>query len=394
MAHDQIRLDDLLARDVGVQWFEGVALVQAVCRQLSVMSASQTQFPGASQLALGADGTVMIAGAAATKSVPAAGHLLARLLSEDAPVRLRLLITQATAEDAGAGSLHEFSESLAYFERPDPEGILRGLYERAMVAAPAARPQLADDVFRVEESPTTSVAEPAVKKRRGRRTALAAGVLVALTAGLLIRAGARSGHFAVAAAGLANAVAPSPEAPVEEPGASGGNSQDSGNKAAPESRRRTTSPRAGIVTPNKAAGHEVFPTIITAPFADTLNVDRVAPEIPAEARRYDAAYELVAHAAGSLEQVYSRNDRGVTPPRQVYPALPAKPSPGSRAEDLTVLDLVVSAEGLVEHVRMRTPPRDVHEFMLVSAAKAWRFEPATLDGQPVRFRHSVAITTD
>ena len=393
MAHDQIRLDDLLARDVSVQWFEGIALVQAVCRQLSARNASQTQFPGASQIALGADGTVMIAGAAATKSVPAAGHLLARLLSEDAPVRLRLLITQATAEDAETGSLHEFSESLAYFERPDPEGILRGLYERAMVAAPAARPQRAADVFPVEESPATSVAEPAVKKRSGRRTAVAAGVLIALTAGFLIRAGARSGHFAVAAAGLADVVASSPEAPVEEPGASGGNSQDSGNQAAPESRRRTMSPRAGVVTPKKAGGHEVFPTI-TAPFADTLNLDRVAPEIPADALRYDVAHEMVAHAAGSLEQIYSRNDPAVTPPRQVYPALPAKPSPGTRAEDLTVLDLVVSAEGVVEHVRMRTPPRDIHEFMLVSAAKAWRFEPATLHGQPVRFRHSVAITTD
>jgi hypothetical protein len=61
-------------------------------------------------------------------------------------------------------------------------------------------------------------------------------------------------------------------------------------------------------------------------------------------------------------------------------------------EDLTLLDLVISPEGAVEQVRMRTTPRNVREFMLVSAAKAWRFQPATLDGRPVRFRHSVAIT--
>jgi len=261
-----------------------------------------------------------------------------------------------------------------------------------MVAAAAARPQVAADVFPVEKSLATSVTKPAVKKRRGRRTTVAAGVLAVLMAGLLIRAGSRSGHFAAAAAGLANVVVPSPEAPVEEARASGGNSQDGGNKAALESRRRTMSLRAGIVAPKKTGGHDVFPTTIAARFADTLPLD-LAPEIAAEALRYDAEYEMVAHAAGSLEQIYSRNDQAVTPPRQVYPALPAKPSPGSRAEDLTVLDLVVSAEGLVEHVRMRTPPRDIHEFMLVSAAKAWRFEPATLDGQRVRFRHSVAITT-
>ena len=121
MSHDQIRLDDLLARDVSVQWFEGVALVRALCRQLSAWSGADGLFPGASQITLASDGMVTIGGAAATTAVPAAGHLLARMLGDDVPVRLRLLVTQATAEDATSGSLHEFSESLAYFERPNPE---------------------------------------------------------------------------------------------------------------------------------------------------------------------------------------------------------------------------------------------------------------------------------
>ena len=67
MAHDQIRLDDLLARDVSVQWFEGVALVQALCRQLSSRSGADCMFPGASQVTLASDGAVTIGGAAATK---------------------------------------------------------------------------------------------------------------------------------------------------------------------------------------------------------------------------------------------------------------------------------------------------------------------------------------
>ena len=89
MSHDQIRLDDLLARDVSVQCFEGVALVQALCRQLSARSGADGVFPGASQITLASDGTVTIGGAAATKAVPAAGHLLARMLRDDAPVRRR-----------------------------------------------------------------------------------------------------------------------------------------------------------------------------------------------------------------------------------------------------------------------------------------------------------------
>ena len=80
------------------------------------------------------------------------------------------------------------------------------------------------------------------------------------------------------------------------------------------------------------------------------------------------------------------------PPQSIYPKLPAD-RPGVSADGRTVLDLLISAEGQVESVRMRTPPRDIHEFMLVSAAKAWRFDPATVHGRPVRFLYSVAITS-
>ena len=100
-----------------------------------------------------------------------------------------------------------------------------------------------------------------------------------------------------------------------------------------------------------------------------------------------------ATAAESSNKVYSRSDASVTPPRQVYAALPTQRPRGTRPEPLPVIDLVVAADGQVEHARLRTAPRDVHEFMLVSAAKAWRFDPATIDGRPVRFRLSVAITS-
>ena len=394
MAHDQIRFDDLLARDVSVQWFEGVALVQALCRELSARSGSETQFPGASQIALGADGTVTIAGTAATKSVPAAAHLLARLMSEDTPVRLRLLVSQATAEEGTLPSLHELSESLAYFERPNPEEILRGLYERAMVATPATQPQSAVDFLPVEKPADALVAEPVVKKGRNPRTAVAVGVVILLTAALLVRAGSRSGHLAAAAAELASVVTPSVDAPIEESGVSPTTgTKDGGGKPVTGSRgHQTTSRRAGTVPQQKVRGRYESPSILAVPSA-ALDADRVVP-VTLQPVSYDAAYEIVADASRTSGTIYSRNDQSVTPPKQVYPALPAKPSPGIRAEDLTVLDLVVSADGLVERVHIRTPPRDVHEFMLVSAAKAWRFEPATLDGRPVRFRHSVAITTD
>ena len=93
------------------------------------------------------------------------------------------------------------------------------------------------------------------------------------------------------------------------------------------------------------------------------------------------------------DPIYSKSDSEVTPPRQVYPALPAELPTTVMKRALTVVDLVIAPDGLVERVHLRTPPRDIHEFMLLSAAKAWRFEPALLDGRPVRFRHSVALTS-
>src|SRR5262245_32889226 len=134
MSATQIRLDELLARDVDVQWYEGVAIVQAVCRQLLASGVSNGEFPAATQIGISTQGTIRVLDTTSTKAVPAAAHLLAGLLSEDVPVRLRLVVSQATGESSPIESLREFSETLRYFERPDGELIVRNLMERAMLA--------------------------------------------------------------------------------------------------------------------------------------------------------------------------------------------------------------------------------------------------------------------
>ena len=394
MAHDQIRLDDLLARDVSVQWFEGVALVQALCRQLSGASGSDGVFPGASQITLVSDGTVTFEGAAATRSVPAAGHLLARMLSDDAPVRLRLLVTQATADDATSGSMHEFSETLAYFARPNPESILSALHARA-IAAPSARRQeieIAEPV--VERTPRASSPEPRARNRRRLVVPAAAAILLLAVTGVFVRAGTRSGRLASVVESLKSAVA----APVEAitagtPESPADTRKDKGTRGAGAA-QTTAAGSAPARGPRRSAVPVVSASAITLPltFTPARSIVMAQPVLE-DVLPPHASYVIESTSVESSERIYSRSDASVTPPRQVYPALPADPLPGTRREDLTVLDLVVAADGQVEHVRMRTSPRDIHEFMLVSAAKAWRFEPATVDGRPVRFRHSVAITS-
>jgi outer membrane biosynthesis protein TonB len=96
---------------------------------------------------------------------------------------------------------------------------------------------------------------------------------------------------------------------------------------------------------------------------------------------------------GATGRIYSREDGEVTPPKSVYPRLPADSEVGLRTRGRTILEVVVSTQGLVERVALRSAPQNIHEFMLVSAAKAWQFEPATVEGRPVRFRHLISLTT-
>ena len=89
--------------------------------------------------------------------------------------------------------------------------------------------------------------------------------------------------------------------------------------------------------------------------------------------------------------VYSRADGRGSPPRPVRPQLPAEPPFDPAVAPPTELELVIGATGLVESAKLQTPPRNVNEFMLVSAAKAWIFQPAELDGRPVAYRHRVRL---
>src|SRR4030095_9566436 len=99
MSTNQIRLDELLARQVEVQWYEGVAIVQALCHQLLAQGISPSEFPAVTQVGIRTDGTVRVMGVMSMQAVPAAAHLLTGMLSDDVPVRLRLVVSQATGQN-------------------------------------------------------------------------------------------------------------------------------------------------------------------------------------------------------------------------------------------------------------------------------------------------------
>jgi hypothetical protein len=92
------------------------------------------------------------------------------------------------------------------------------------------------------------------------------------------------------------------------------------------------------------------------------------------------------------ETVYSDDDDDIEPAVLIHPKLPTNPPSTVSPEDIGVLEIVVSETGAVEQVHLISTADRFHERMIVAAAKAWPFEPATKDGHPVRYRTRIRIT--
>jgi hypothetical protein len=103
--------------------------------------------------------------------------------------------------------------------------------------------------------------------------------------------------------------------------------------------------------------------------------------------------EAAASAPDTLSAApaYSSSDAAVLAPDLVRPPLRKGLPPGVRMEDLPEVELVVSSTGEVESAKFVTPMRGVKATVMLSVVKAWHFEPATLDGKPVRYRLRVRL---
>jgi hypothetical protein len=110
--------------------------------------------------------------------------------------------------------------------------------------------------------------------------------------------------------------------------------------------------------------------------------------IPSELR--DGVRQLLRQAREARERevdrVYTVADEGVVPPAELHRQLPTEPPLGLAVGAVGQLEMVIGRDGVVEVIRLHTPLNRFHERMIVSAAKAWRYEPATRRGLPVRFR--------
>ena len=83
----------------------------------------------------------------------------------------------------------------------------------------------------------------------------------------------------------------------------------------------------------------------------------------------------------------------VVPPVAILQMVPPIPSNLIRMTQLRagVLELMINETGKVEEARFLSPIHPVYDGMVTSAAKGWKYQPATADGKPIKYRKTIRI---
>ena len=90
-------------------------------------------------------------------------------------------------------------------------------------------------------------------------------------------------------------------------------------------------------------------------------------------------------------KLYTADDRDVVPPQAIRQQIPAFPGKVTMAKT-GVLELVIDRSGNVESAMMRVPVNAQYDRMATTAAKNWQYQPATVDGSPVKFVKRIQVT--
>jgi hypothetical protein len=402
-APSHLRLSDLSAEGVFVAWHEAVAVVRLVA-SAALDHPSGVVIPDVSRIALRDDGTLVMDGdgGQADALVPALADVLRALLSDSAPPDL-LLLADASSPEVRASAPQEFIAALTFFARPDDSAevralVTRGLEARESAGRARALEALTERARHAAPEPVASEA-PARKWKLGRWLAVGAAAVVVIVATALgsrfftLRSGAAAGPGGVmppvaeAVAqrvqhGVASAAALITESLQGAPDRPAGRGADLVLPAAPRRRSRDRS---------HSQVAAVAPPAALAESSGTSADDAAEGSDPPE--REPPSTDGTPHALTAAPHgVYSAAHPDVIPPALVRAQMPRSPIGGVPMARPGVLELVVGDDGQVRSARLVPSSGRLQDRMMVSAAKAWRFTPATLNGHAVHYRLQMPIT--
>jgi hypothetical protein len=116
------------------------------------------------------------------------------------------------------------------------------------------------------------------------------------------------------------------------------------------------------------------------PVAKALPSVPVAPELP----------PTPAPRAVATKKIYSASDTNVVPPIAVLQQIP--PYPGQiRVPQTGVIEVLIDTMGGVESASMVSPINPHYDRLAVGAARLWQYQPAKVDGVPVKFVKRIQV---
>ena len=398
-----MRLSDLLARNVGIATHEAIAVVRGVTERVLESGGAGFLVPELHQIELSSDGQIsMTGGVKAAEPVRRLGQLLQALLAQsEPPVQLRLIISQATAPQPAYGSVRDYSEALAYFERPDRAAVIGALHLRAAEAAqvlppgPTATLDAMAPLPDADRSTRVLQPQPAIRARRPLRLVLSVAIiLTACIAAILyttmperILKAQHEVSAGVVVAKVGSAILSGASAVTERAGLGRLVSAEQVTaEAAPSPLPPLT--KAPLVTHKHAMSRPAPPVSIVAFDLNPAVKDEMVSPVSDSALRHADAVAMDGRTLPD-STIYSSDSQGVAPPVAVRPQLPQRLPSDMKLDDLGQIELIVLENGTVESVKLLGNRRAVYDAMMLSAAKAWEFRPALKDGRAVKYRKIV-----
>ncbi len=126
-------------------------------------------------------------------------------------------------------------------------------------------------------------------------------------------------------------------------------------------------------------------------FRDLAESAIVPPPLPANPVAAEAAALSAPAAPGPvLPRIYTSADSNVVPPiviRQELPPFPGRAWLGK----LGVIEVVVDENGGVESAAIRRAIAPQYDKMALASTRSWRYQPATVNGVPVKYRKSIQV---
>jgi len=420
-----ITLADLRARNTLPSWQEAVAIVQELFHATVTARGSAARVPDVEHIALAPDGSVALLPGSTIPENPVR-HLavMLDLLLEDvtAPEPLLSVVARNVTATPQCATPEEFSNAVAFFERPGRRDDIARLVARAAEAIEQTRAD--EELKRLKARALAAEGDPAIvpvaetPAGRGRWPLVAAAIIfISAVAGgfamwslrdasntQTVRTPGNTANDGVGDARRAgDASTAGRPAEANKPsllsrvGSAVKSAVQSLTGTEPEPQQAAAPPpeRAGPATSarrRRAPTHANSSSEQQVSVAAAADVPETSVESASIGREGDAArLRSSITAAANVDNIYSAADAEVWPPVVARPVIADPPPLDAPANSVAVFDLVVDPRGVVEQVHLISAPASYRDRMILAHLKAWTFEPALKNGRAVRYRFRVRL---